>query len=320
MNSIKMRIICGLMAGTVAFGGLAFPATVRADDIDDFLDDLADLDDDEIDVLLNLTDLDKDGDIDEKDVEAIETMMTLTVLDRYAEEAERQAEAEAKRQAQIAAQQAQIAAQQAQIDALKKAEQERNKVVKVNGIYVSSTDVTLTPGQTYQIVARVKPENARNQGVSYYTSDSRIANVDQSGVIVGVNPGSCVITSSANENGCSVRTYVRVNPAPAVAAQTISSDAAWMSTAVTMITTAAPGATVNLVANKPMSFDASVINALKLRPDVSLLVSYPYKGHVYAMAVPAGYNLTAKMDKTGKVSFLSLAAVKDGKILVVMTK
>lgn len=63
-----------------------------------------------------------------------------------------------------------------------------------------------------------------------------------------------------------------------------------------------------------------MINALKMRLDVGLLIAYPYNGHSYAMAVPAGYNLSAKMDKTGKVSFLSLAAVKDGKIVVVMTK
>ncbi len=33
------------------------------------------------------------------------------------------------------------------------------------------------------------------------------------------------------------------------------------------------------------------------------------------MAVPAGYNLSAKKDKNGKVSFLALAGVKDGKNL-----
>jgi hypothetical protein len=38
------------------------------------------------------------------------------------------------------------------------------------------------------------------------------------------------------------------------------------------------------------------------------------------MSVPAGYNLTAKKDTNGKVSFVSMAAVKDGKIAVTMVK
>lgn len=38
------------------------------------------------------------------------------------------------------------------------------------------------------------------------------------------------------------------------------------------------------------------------------------------MAVPAGYNLAAKADNTGKVSFIKLAAVKDGKIITTMVK
>ena len=77
---------------------------------------------------------------------------------------------------------------------------------------------------------------------------------------------------------------------------------------------------VNLVAPKAMSFDAAMINALKARPDVGLLIAYPYAGHTYLMSVPAGYNLTAKKDTNGKVSFVSMAAVKDGKVAVTMVK
>ena len=104
-----------------------------------------------------------------------------------------------------------------------------------------------------------------------------------------------------------------------VAAQTIAQDANWTSIAANMIASAAPGAVVNLVAPKALSFDTLMINTLKSRPDVGLLIAYPYNGHSYLMAVPAGYDLTSRIDKKGKVSFLSLAAVKDGKIVVTMT-
>ena len=68
MRSIKVRLICALMAGAVVLGGIAFPKTVRADDIEDFLDDLEDMTDDETDALRDMRDYDHDGDIDESDV------------------------------------------------------------------------------------------------------------------------------------------------------------------------------------------------------------------------------------------------------------
>ena len=324
MKSVKMRLICGVIAGAVVLGSFAVPTLVRADDIDDYLDDFEDLTDDESEVLRNLQDYDNDQDHDEDDVEYYETLMLLDSLNEYtnqkeaeAENARRQAEqaqkAQQAQQAQIAAQQAQLAAQQAQLEAMKR---DKNRYVSVTGVYVSTTEVVLVPGQTYQIIAGVVPDNANNRGVSFSSSDPNVAHVDGSGIVKGMNPGSCIITARTNENGYTARTAVRVNPAPAVVAQTIADDAVWMQAASTMILTAAPGAVVNLAALKPMSFDASVINALKARPDVGLLVAYPYNGRNYLMAIPAGYNLAAKMDKTGKVSFLSLAGSKDKKIVV----
>ncbi|MCR4739581.1 MAG: hypothetical protein K5886_04885 [Lachnospiraceae bacterium] len=93
-----------------------------------------------------------------------------------------------------------------------------------------------------------------------------------------------------------------------------------MANSANMVLMAAPNAVVNLVAPKAMSFDAAMINALTLRKDVGLLIAYPYNGHAYLLSIPKGYNLAAKMDKTGKVSFLSLAAVKDGKVLTTMVQ
>ena len=317
MKSVKMRLICGVIAGAVVLGSFAVPTLVRADDIDDYLDDFEDLTDDELEVLRDLQDYDNDQDTDEDDVEYFETLMLLDSLNDYAKQKEAEAE-NARRQAEQAqkaqqAQQAQIAAQQAQIEALKR---DKNRYVSVTGVYVSTTEVVLIPGQTYQIIAGVVPDNANNRGVSFSTSDPNVAHVDGSGIVKGMNPGSCIITARTNENGYTARTAVKVNPAPAAVAQTISDDATWMQAASTMILAAAPGAVVNLAALKPMNFDANVINALKARPDVGLLVAYPYNGRNYLMAIPAGYNLAAKMDKTGKVSFLSLAAAKDNKIVV----
>ena len=309
LDTLKMRVMCGVTAAAVVIGSLASPVMVWADDDDDILEDLMNLSDEEIKILDRLTDSDNDGDIDEDDVDAISTLIAVSTLadaDRRYE-----AEREAQRRAEEAA--------QAALAAQRKAEEEARRA-RVTGVWVSSTDVTLTPGQTYQITAGVKPDSARNRGIRFSTSDWNVASVDGSGVIRGNGVGSCYITATTDDGGYTARTYVRVNPAPAVAAQTIAQDSNWTGAAANLILTAAPGAVINLVAPKALSFDMAMINAMVMRPDVGLLIAYPYNGHVYTMAVPAGYNLVPRMDKNGKVSFLSLAAVKDGKIKVTMVQ
>ena len=324
MNSIKMKLMCGVTAVSVLFGSVAMPVTTwAADGDDDLVDDLVDLDDEELEVIEQIIDVDGDGDVDERDAVAVAAVV---VAERMAQEADREHEENLRKQAELDAQR--LAAQrQAETDARKraeleaqlKAEKEKNKR-RVTGISVSTTDVTLNPGQTYQITAYVKPDDAKDRGVSFSSNNNYVASIDASGVIHAYNTGTCVITARTNENGYQARTYVHVNAAPAVAAQTMAQDANWTNSAAAMILAAAPGSVVNLVAPKAMSFDAAMINALKARPDVGLLIAYPYAGHTYLMSVPAGYNLTAKKDTNGKVSFVSMAAVKDGKVAVTMVK
>lgn len=306
-DSLKMRLMCGVTAATVVLGSLAAPVNVWADGYDDFLDYLVDTTDDEDDFLNSLHDHDRDGDVDEDDID-------WDIIDDILDEMERQHQDELEQQRRAAQ------AAQAELDALKRAQAEKEKSRYVSGIWVSTTDITLTPGQTFQIIAGVKPDTAVNRGIHFYTSDWNTASVDGSGIVKANNVGSCIITAVSDDGGYKAFTAVRVNPAPAVAAQTIAQDANWTAIAANMIATAAPGAVVNLVAPKALSFDALMINTLKTRPDVGLLIAYPYNGHTYLMAVPAGYDLTSKIDKKGKVSFISLAAVKDGKIVVTMTQ
>lgn len=299
-DSMKTRFMCALMAASVALGSISFPVQVWADDDDyDFMDDLDDLTPEEIKFINSLTDEDGDDDIDEDDV--IASAITLGIINAAVEDAERQQKAEAERRR-------------------KAAEDEANRKRRVTGVAVSTTYVKLQPGQTYQVYAYVQPDTADNKGYWFTSNNSNVASVDGSGIIHAVNAGNAIVTVTTSEGGYKANVTVDVNYAPAVAAQTVAQDANWTTIATNMILSAAPGAVVNLVAPKAMSFDAGMINALKMRPDVGVLIAYPYNGHAYALAVPAGYDLTSKMDANGKVSFIKLAAVKDGKVITAMTK
>ncbi len=114
----KMRMMCGITAAAVLFGAFAFPVNAWADD--DFLEDLMDLTDDEVDALVRIADADSDGDVDEHDVDAMVTVLGNAAL----VEADRQyaAELEAARLAEIAALEAQLRAEQEAKEAQRKLE------------------------------------------------------------------------------------------------------------------------------------------------------------------------------------------------------
>ncbi len=315
-DTIRKRFMTAFMAASVAIGALACPVNVMADEDDDLLEDLMNRTPEELDFLDSIIDEDSDGDIDESDIKA--AVAALEVADALAEAAEYQQKIEDEMRRKELEDAQRLAAleakKRAELEAQLKAERDR----RVTGIAVSTTYVTLHPGQTYQVFAYVKPDNARNKRYYFNSNNPSVASIDGSGIIRANGAGNAVICATTDENGYRAYITVDVNYAPVVAAQTVAQDANWTTIAASMIIAAVPGATVNLVAPKALSFDAGMINALKARPDVSLLIAYPYNGHTYTLAVPAGYNLAAKMDKTGKVSFVKLAAVSDGKLVTKM--
>ena len=85
--------------------------------------------------------------------------------------------------------------------------------VNVTGICVSSTAVQLPTGGRYQITGYVKPDNANNQGVCYYSTNPSVAVVDGNGVITALNPGTCYIVSKSSEGGYEAYTSLTVYPA-----------------------------------------------------------------------------------------------------------
>lgn len=313
IDSMKTRFMCFLTAAAVIAGSLALPVTVRADDDDTYkyymLKQLDKLTPEEKAFLYHLKDQDDDSDVDEDDVRAA---MHAQFYKQMQEEADRKNKEISENQRQFDAQ------MMAAYEAKKRAEYEAAKAARVTGVVMSTTSVTLTVGQAYQVVAYVKPDSANNKTVYYASSNPSVATVDGNGVITATGVGGAVITATTDDGGYQACTSVDVNFPPAAAAQTVSQDTNWTALAANLITSAAPGQTLDLVAPKAMSFDSGMIKALKARPDVGLLIGYPYNGHTYLLAVPAGYNLSAHADKNGRVSFLNLAGVTDGKVITSM--
>jgi len=81
-------------------------------------------------------------------------------------------------------------------------------VKKSNTGYVATTSIvapeklTVEVNKTKQILVTVNPENANNKSVVYYSEDSSVATVSNSGVVTGIAPGETTvyITSNFNNN------------------------------------------------------------------------------------------------------------------------
>jgi hypothetical protein len=77
---------------------------------------------------------------------------------------------------------------------------------------------------------------------------------------------------------------------------------------VSMISSAASGATVTIDATSFTSLPASIVAALMMRPDVTFIFTYMLNGVKYTVTIPAGTNLAGLMNASGGIDFASLAS------------
>jgi len=87
----------------------------------------------------------------------------------------------------------------------------QKKVIAVTSITLNKTTLSLTKGQSETLVATVKPDNASDKNVTWTTTNSAVASVEN-GKITAVGGGSAIITAKAGdkEASCSVTVTVPV--------------------------------------------------------------------------------------------------------------
>ena len=84
--------------------------------------------------------------------------------------------------------------------------------VPVESVTLSKTSLTLDVGSSETLTATVNPADATDKSVSWSSSDTSIAQVDQNGIVTAVKGGNAVITAKAGEKTatCSVKVTVPV--------------------------------------------------------------------------------------------------------------
>ena len=85
-------------------------------------------------------------------------------------------------------------------------------IVPVSGVVISSLSETVNRGSSFTLTATVSPQNADDKSVSWTSSNSSIAIVDQNGKVTAVGKGTASISATADgvSSACTVIVVVNV--------------------------------------------------------------------------------------------------------------
>ena len=87
------------------------------------------------------------------------------------------------------------------------------KPISVTSVELNSNSETVKVGKTVTLVATVYPTNATNKNVSWSSSDTSVATVNNSGVVAGIAAGSATITVTTADGNKTASCVVTVNTA-----------------------------------------------------------------------------------------------------------
>ena len=87
--------------------------------------------------------------------------------------------------------------------------------IAVASITLSASSAALAEGESLTLTATVSPDDAEDKSVSWSSSASNVATVDNAGKVTAIAPGTAIITATANDgSGVSASCEVTVSPAP----------------------------------------------------------------------------------------------------------
>ncbi len=90
-----------------------------------------------------------------------------------------------------------------------------DETVSVSGIYLNKAEISLDIGGTATITCTVSPTGAADKTVTWASSDSSVATVNN-GVVKGIAAGSAVITATTNDGGYAASCKVTVAAEPEI--------------------------------------------------------------------------------------------------------
>lgn len=92
---------------------------------------------------------------------------------------------------------------------------EQARKIPVTSITLSKRSIVLKEGESQQLSATVNPSNASKKDVTWSSSDSNIATVDETGKVLAIKNGVAYIEASADGRSADCKVYVTPKQSPA---------------------------------------------------------------------------------------------------------
>ena len=106
-----------------------------------------------------------------------------------------------------------------------KAKEEDNSI-KVSSVSLNKSKLTLTEGESFNLVATILPEDATDQDVTWNSSDDSVASVSDGGTVLARKEGNAAITVTTHDGGktasCAVTVEAQLDPSVTIGATHIS--------------------------------------------------------------------------------------------------
>lgn len=84
--------------------------------------------------------------------------------------------------------------------------------IKVTGVTLNKTSASLEVGESVQLIDEISPVNASNKAVTWSSSDSAVAKVDNDGTVTAVKVGSATITVKTTDQAKTATAKITVTP------------------------------------------------------------------------------------------------------------
>ncbi|MDO5442255.1 MAG: Ig-like domain-containing protein [Bacteroidia bacterium] len=86
----------------------------------------------------------------------------------------------------------------------------KERIYHVESVSLNKTSLDLTEGEECTLIATIAPSNATNKSITWSSSDSSIAAIDQNGKVKAIKVGMATITASSNDGGKIATCYVSI--------------------------------------------------------------------------------------------------------------
>jgi prepilin-type N-terminal cleavage/methylation domain-containing protein len=81
--------------------------------------------------------------------------------------------------------------------------------IRVKGISLNTESEIMSVGDTYQLVATIKPSNATDKSITWTSSDETVATVDEKGLVTAIGGGTATITATTS-NGKTATVTIKI--------------------------------------------------------------------------------------------------------------